>query len=358
MKVPEPRKLPSGAWFIQLRLNGVSVPVTAPSAKECKRSAELIKAEHRAGKRVFSVAPSDLTMRKAIDAYIQHREKKLSPSTIRGYRIIQKCRFQEYMDTPIKNIKSWQSVYDSEIDRLNAKTLKTSFSFLRTVYKFVMKRPAPIVDMIEPISNERPFLSAEEIPLFLDAVRGDHAEIGALLAMMSMRCSELLDLEWEKNINLEKGLITIRGATVPDEDGKLVHKDANKNKASRRTIPIFIPQLREALEAVEAKQGKVIDYTPNGLYKAINRVCEKAGVPKVGIHGMRHSFASLCVHFQIPEKTAMAIGGWSDYKTMRKIYTHISEQDMTDSVETLQSFFKTANENANSSQESLKLKAV
>lgn len=48
MKVPEPKKLPSGNYFIQLRLNGVSVPVTRPTAKECKREAELIKSEHRA----------------------------------------------------------------------------------------------------------------------------------------------------------------------------------------------------------------------------------------------------------------------------------------------------------------------
>ena len=27
MKVPEPRQLPSGNWFVQLRLNGVSVPI-------------------------------------------------------------------------------------------------------------------------------------------------------------------------------------------------------------------------------------------------------------------------------------------------------------------------------------------
>ena len=45
MKVPEPRHLPSGSWFIQMRLNGVSVPVTAPTKKQCIHEAEVIKAE-------------------------------------------------------------------------------------------------------------------------------------------------------------------------------------------------------------------------------------------------------------------------------------------------------------------------
>ena len=51
MKVPEPRKLPSGSWFIQLRLNGESIPVTAETKKECLDQARLIKAEYLAGKR-------------------------------------------------------------------------------------------------------------------------------------------------------------------------------------------------------------------------------------------------------------------------------------------------------------------
>lgn len=94
MKVPEPRKLKSGSYFIQLRLNGVSVPVTARTAKECKRQAELIKAEHRAGKRVVQEHKSDPTLGQAIDAYIASRRNVLSPSTIRGYEMIRRHRFQ------------------------------------------------------------------------------------------------------------------------------------------------------------------------------------------------------------------------------------------------------------------------
>ena len=44
MKVPAPRKLPSGSWFIQLRLGGESIPVTAATAKDCNREAAAIKA--------------------------------------------------------------------------------------------------------------------------------------------------------------------------------------------------------------------------------------------------------------------------------------------------------------------------
>ena len=43
MKVPEPRKLKSGTWFIQMRLGGESIPVSAPTRTECiKQNANIL----------------------------------------------------------------------------------------------------------------------------------------------------------------------------------------------------------------------------------------------------------------------------------------------------------------------------
>lgn len=44
-----------------------------------------------------------------------------------------------------------------------------------------------------------------------------------------------------------------------------------------------------------------------------------------------------------PEQIAMEMGGWSDIGTMRKIYTHIAQQDMERYKTKLQDFFKNAN---------------
>ena len=57
MKVPEPRKLPSGSWFIQLRLGGESIPVSSTSKQVCIKEAQAIKAEYLAGKRTSFSLP-------------------------------------------------------------------------------------------------------------------------------------------------------------------------------------------------------------------------------------------------------------------------------------------------------------
>lgn len=60
----------------------------------------------------------------------------------------------------------------------------------------------------------------------------------------------------------------------------------------------------------------------------INRVCRENDLPEVGLHGLRHSFASLAYHLQIPEMIAAEIGGWNDLSTMHKIYTHLAQKDI------------------------------
>lgn len=347
MYVPEPRKLQCGTWFIQLRLGGQSIPVKASSRKGCIRAAELIKAEHRAGRRA-SVAKSELTLRQAIDRHIESRKNELSPATIRGYRTIQKCRFQKYMDTPLTEIRDWQAVYDSERDRLSPKTLWNSFALLKTVYESQTGRKMSRVSKLQVVVKEKPFLDAEQINVFLETVKGRKCEIGAMLALSSLRCSEILALSWDK-VDLEHSRILVAGAVVPDENNVYVSKQTNKTQRSRRYVPIFIPQLADALKTAEQPEGPVVHYkTESGMIRAINGVCEDAGLPLVGLHGLRHSFASLCVHLGIPEETAMSIGGWSDFQTMRKIYTHISQQDQLKQVAELTQFYsEIANKNAN-----------
>lgn len=79
--------------------------------------------------------------------------------------------------------------------------------------------------------------------------------------------------------------------------------------------------------------------TSNGIYKHINRICAKNGLPEVGIHGLRHSFASLAYKLDMPEKIAMQIGGWANDQTMRKIYTHLAQEQIADHSQAFVGFF-------------------
>lgn len=350
MKVPKPRKVSSGNYFIQLRLGGESISVTAVNEKECRRQAALIKAEYLAGVKQRRKVGMNKTLHQAIDDYIAARSNTLSPSTIRGYRYIQRNRFQSVMQTPIKDIKNWQALCNIEAKFVKPKTLKNAIGLISSV---LLENGITMESVRLPqiMQNQRPWLEPEEVLQFVKAVEGKPCEIHALLALHGLRRSEILALTWD-NIDLKKKLIHVKGAIVVGEDNQLVHKETNKTKTSTRTVPIMIPALLKALEKVENKTGRVVSYYPNTLRKQINRICETCGLPKVGVHGLRHSFASLAYHLKLSELETMELGGWSDAQTMRKIYTHLAKVDRLKAPSKVAGFFENANQNANEPEKS------
>jgi len=346
MKVPKPRKLPSGNWFIQLRLGGESVPITESTEKKCIHTAEVIKAEYRAGKREKAIK-TDLTLCEAIDKYIDARSNALSPSTIQGYHVIRNNRFQGVMDKPLHSISDWQKICNDEAKTCSAKTLKNAWLFVASVIRETTRQSTPRITLPQIVRRERPYLDPEQILLFIRAIEGQECEIPALLALHSLRRSEICALTWDK-IDLKRKRIKISGAAVFDENQKLIQKKTNKNQSSQRDVPIMIPELSSALLDCGDKKGIIIACNPNTIWAQINRICRNNGLPEVGVHGLRHSFASLAYHLSVPEKTAMQIGGWSDNKTMHNIYTHLAQKDITRYETELSKFFENANKKANS----------
>ena len=107
----------------------------------------------------------------------------------------------------------------------------------------------------------------------------------------------------------------------------------------------MIPELTSALYAVENKTGSVVTLHPNTILAQINRVCLNNDLPEVGIHGLRHSFASIGFHLRMSEREVMEIGGWSDSNTVHRIYEHLSLADKLTAQNKMKNFYS-ANENA------------
>jgi len=345
MKVPEPRKLSSGKWFIQLRLGGESIPVSDYSKKDCIKQAQFIKAEYLAGKRQKAAepAPEAPTLSEAIDSYIAKRTNTLSPVTIRGYRIIQKNRFQDEMMRKLTDIADgeWQAIINKEAGRCAPKTLKNAWGFIRSVIESATGRYPPGVKLPAIPPPDKPFLTPEQIKTFVRAVGKTQYAVPALLALSSLRVSEIEALNWE-DIPPTPKFIRVSGAIVLDEKNQKVRKLQNKNATSTRNVPIMIPELAAALERDRKPCGPVMPYRQNSLRYGIHKICAENDLPDVGVHGLRHSFASLAYHLQMPEKIAMEIGGWADATTMHNIYTHIAQSDITRYQTAMTEFYSAA----------------
>lgn len=331
--VPKPRQLPSGAWTIQLRAEGQSV--TEPTAALCTAKAKAIRAGFLEAKKCMP----KMTVREMLESYIDSRRAVLSPSTVRGYEYIKKMRFSSVMEKEVSAV-DWQTAINEDAGKYGAKTVKNAWGLVSAALA-ASGHDVPRVSLPQVIKKEHPWLDYEQITEFLTAVKGEPCEVAALFALHSLRASEILALTAE-DIDLRGNLIKVRGAAVLDENNTLVTKAQNKNTTSRRDVPVMIPRLKELLPSTisEAGNGALIQTSPNTLRSQINAVCRRAGLPLVGVHGLRRSFASLAYHLGWSELATMHVGGWADYQTMRDIYTKLAEKDKQAEIKKMSNFYK------------------
>lgn len=336
IKLPTITQLPSGAFHTRVQIDGKRVFITKDSEEEC--IAEYLALKHGVMESKQKAKHKKKTLEEAVTEYIAARKEFRSPATIYGYERYKKNTFQSMMKADVftTSDEKWQKAIKEE-RRLgrSPKYIENAWSLMASSIEEATKR-RPEVLLYPEEKNERAFLEPEEIDIFVEAIKGKPVEVPALLCLSSLRRSELLALKWDK-VDLKKKVIYVQGARVRGESG-LADKKQNKNDTSRRAIPI-IPPLLEALQKAERKSEYVVTMTGDLTLTRVKQVCKANNITVVDLHGLRHSFASLAYHLQIPEMIAAEIGGWKDLSTMHKIYTHLAQRDIAKRAQDFSDYF-------------------
>lgn len=335
--IPSIDTLPNGKKRIRKMIKGKKIDVTGDTDEEVLANYLMKKSLLN---KEFVVKPKKkaeaITLEQAIDIHIANLAQGGSPSTIRGYEIIKRNAYPLLMKRDIRKITKaeWQKAADDEtkVYGYAPKTVKNHYDLCCTVMRenniTPPKLSLPSAEKSEEdVEGNVVFLDDQELIKFCRAIKGSKYELMAYLAMNSLRCSELYGLTWDK-INTTTQKITVYGSVVPDKDNKMVRrKDQNKNTSSKRIVPILFPRIIELAEEAD-KSGSITLCTPNYFYKWIKKKCDEAGVTVVGIHGLRHSGASLCIYKQVPMLQVQRWFGWKDDKMLSKIYFHMSEKQI------------------------------
>lgn len=341
--IPAPRKLPSGSWHIQLRLGGRSISVTEKTEQACIKKARQIKAGFAEEKHERSEAEKHMTLATAIDAYCADRSNGLSPETVRKYLNIRNNHYPELMKRRLDGIapRQWQQAVNAMLARYAPKTVKVSVSMTRTVCRaFGSDVPAVTIGGDAATKartmDAAQFLEPEEILRFVQAAAKSKYAVPLLLALSSLRIAEIDGLDW---INVTPDVIRVRQVRIKNADGHWVVIDGAKNESSVRDVDVLIPELREAILRERMPSGKVMICCQEVLRRNCAKVCAAAGVPYIGIHGLRHSFASLTAHLSIPAMISQSLGGWKNDKVMLEIYTHVAQTDIASAKQRIADFY-------------------
>jgi len=363
VKIPTARKLPSGSWFIQLRLDGQSISVTEQTEELCVAKAMAIKT----GLIKIKRKPDEMTLTTAIDKYIEDRSNLLSPATIREYKQVQRNRFPDLMKRKIGDITARDIQQTINAERapneqgkaLSPKTIYNAYGLMKSVLDEHIDIDLRKIKLPQKEEYTANVLTPDEVGKLIVGLRGNVAEIPILLAVwLGLRRSEIAALR-RSDFDFERGAVTIRAARVLNSDGKYVEKGTKTTKSTRT---LDCPQYILDRVAELPKDGEyLIKLYPGTIYKVLQKVCEVNGLPKVRLHDLRHVAASIMEALGVPEKYAMGRGGWSSKQTMRGRYQHIYSEEQQRINTRIDKYYtelvtsadnKNANENANKENES------
>jgi len=137
-----------------------------------------------------------------------------------------------------------------------------------------------------------------------------------------------------KDIDLKKKLIHVRGTVSKGIDERAFIKEGAKTDTGVRDVPInkkLEPYLKEALKQRQKNPKGLLfyDYNKNEIIKTAqvncyyHRICEAAGIPCMGQHALRHTFATRCIESGIPAVVLKSWLGHKDIHMTLDIYTDV-----------------------------------
>lgn len=272
--------------------------------------------------------------------------------TIGGYRL---CDLSTLLVQQFYNEKSQNGRLDGK-GGLSPKTMKNIHDMLhRALDKAVQLEMIPknCTDAVVLPKRKKPeirYLTADEQRQLQNAIKGERLETAVLLCLYTgMRQGELLGLPW-KNVHIDiegKSYIKVTQALVrtrnPDTNAPkrtLLLITPPKTKHSIRTIPL-LPQIAEMLEKHQQEQAEYIaenhlpdkglvftakngnEYDPRDFQRDFQALLKKHNLRDIGVHGLRHSFATRSLQNGMSIKTLSAILGHNSCAFTMDVYCHI-----------------------------------
>lgn len=257
------------------------------------------------------------TFRISAESYIDAKSNVLSPSSIRGYRIILKQLSDDFLDMPLERIDlpRIQLLVNTLSKSYAPKTVKNINAFVMSVLNFYgMDIKSPTLPKKEKKPEYIP--TEEDIKRILSEVKGTQYEVPFILGTLGLRRSEICALTKE---DLNGNALTINKALVLNENNEWTLKHTTKTDKSTRIviIPDYVVEL--------IQNDSPCPCTPHSLYWKLQRVQIKLGIPRFPFHKLRHFFASYLHEQGFSDKQIQEMGGWKTDAIMKTVYQHAME---------------------------------
>lgn len=355
-------------WVAQVTLeNGRKKQTYHATQREASASKRKMLHELEHGQLVTS-APQ--TVEAYMRQWLQAKRLEISDGTFQWYRqyterfilpYIGHIRLQKLTDAHI------QDMYAKLPERLSPTTKHMVHTVLSGALNAAVKShkitasPCKLVTAPRVATPELAYLTLEQARAFL-AVLPDHKYEAILTLALSsgMRQGELLALHWS-DIDFEKGTVHVARSLAcrnPDGTGYEYKEKEPKTPSSRRTIPIpdfamdalqrhRVRQLEQRLAASQWEEHGLVFPNGHGKYLSVKtmsfqfkKLLEKAGLPSIRFHDLRHSAATILLAMGVNPKVVQERLGHSNISITLGVYGHVSEGMQQEATNKLNEQFK------------------
>ena len=325
-------------WYVCVTYRGQRYREVGGDTKQAalKRLRELETRLEKTGKVVEKKVPFDFLC----DEYLRWTQINLAPQTRRERVIAVRAHLKPFFpglagEIDVRSVEAYKALRMAK--GISPWTMNSELKVLSCILKFGVENKyieeIPKIRRVKIQKKSPRSLSAEEIGKVLAAARPFVREIIQVMMFTGIRKGELRHLEWS-DVDLETRLLHVR---PKDTWGP-------KTENSSRTIPLCDPAveaLKMAWERNEKRKEKSTLVFPGrkgghltDIRGGLNGACDRAGVPHIRVHGLRHTFGSQMAMAGADPFAIMKAMGHTDIKTTM-IYVSLGKSHIRDQVEKL-----------------------
>jgi len=315
--------------------------------------------------------PATLTVAKLVEKYMNECIKpNAKPTTVRGYTTIVK-RIDIIGNNKANKLSrpQVQAWINSLAETLSPKSIKNTLSFLHAAYEWsidmdiLKSNPCDHVRKPKLQKKEAQSYSEAEVKTLLDAMgvmpeEDVNYKAAIMLALLcGLRRGEICGLNWEDVDLLKSRLKIVRTRNLDVKVGIYIDTPKTEKSVRQLTMP---KELTDVLKDLKEYQEVAASYYavdsdavirsstgapiwPNSLGSWISDYEEKIGLPRIGMHGLRHTNASMMVNANLDVAKVSRRLGHSNISTTLNIYTHLFEADDKQIADDISSEIKNLN---------------
>lgn len=337
-----PKQTKAGTRWIVKLYDGSGERIERTYRTEKEAGAALREAQRRAddGREAL---PKHHTMAQLFDAWLEHLRHQVD----RGERSLNTWRqydsyVREHMRPGLGGVDC-RRLTVQDVERflagltLSPKTRANHRVLLRRAlnvgvkWGWVDQNVAAHTDPIPVRPREVPALSLGDAQRLLDALKSDPLYTAFVVALYTgLRAGELAGLCVE-DIDLDAATARIHQQVQPVKGQGLAVRPLKTYASSSRLelIPEAVPVLTDAI--AERPSGYVWEsapgrpYWPTSLTHALTRALERAGLPHLRLHDLRHYFISFLPQLDVHPAVAQKLARHASIGTTMNLYTSVED---------------------------------